>query len=259
MINQTWWFTTLLMKQFKYCPPLDKDIKCDVLIVGGGMSGISAAAEFMRPGLHVVMIKKNIIGGSSTSSSAGFLTPDSELELHQLVRRYGVEAARDIWEMAVRGSERLVENIKKFEIECGLLKQNSLFLGLGQGGKEAVEEELKCRRDVGFTDQNLYDVAGLKRHDGRREVQRGHPLRRHLRRQSAALRAGFQGPVHREWHRSLREHGDGAARGPHRPCARRQRHRRPHHHRRRQAGKVDLRTSPTRSSMPRRFSASASR
>jgi len=26
MINQNWWFTTLLVKQFQYCPPLDKDI-----------------------------------------------------------------------------------------------------------------------------------------------------------------------------------------------------------------------------------------
>jgi gamma-glutamylputrescine oxidase len=112
MINQNWWFTTLLIKQFKYCPPLDKSIKCDVVIIGGGMSGISAAAEFMRTGLSVVMIDKNIIGGNSTGRSAGFLTPDSELELHQLVRRYGINAAREIWEMPCLGIDRLVNNIK---------------------------------------------------------------------------------------------------------------------------------------------------
>jgi gamma-glutamylputrescine oxidase len=162
MINQNWWFTTLLVKQFQYCPPLNKSIKCDVLIVGGGMTGISAAAEFLRSGLKVVMIDKNIIGGSSTGRSAGFLTPDSELELHQLVRRYGVDAAKEIWEMPCRGIERLVDNIKKFDIECGLLKQDSLFLGLGKSGKEAVEEEMECRQNVGFTDQTLYDVNGLK-------------------------------------------------------------------------------------------------
>ncbi len=32
MINQNWWFTTLLVKQHKYCPPLTESIKCDVLI-----------------------------------------------------------------------------------------------------------------------------------------------------------------------------------------------------------------------------------
>ena len=31
MINQNWWFTTLLTKQFKYSPPLNRPIKCDVL------------------------------------------------------------------------------------------------------------------------------------------------------------------------------------------------------------------------------------
>src|SRR5438128_2612119 len=92
---------------------------------GKASTAAKAAADFMRQGLRVVVIDKNIIGGSSTGRSAGFLTPDSELELHQLVRRYGVEAARDIWEMPCRGIDRLVENIKKFDIECGLLKQDS--------------------------------------------------------------------------------------------------------------------------------------
>ncbi len=162
MVNQNWWFTTLLVKQFKHCPPLNKSIKCDVLIVGGGFSGISAAAEFLNQGLSVVLIEKNIVGGSSAGRSAGFLTPDSELELHQLVRRYGTEAARDIWDMPCRGIDRIVQAIRKHDIECGLLEQDSLFLGIGKGGKAAVASELECRQSVGFTDQQTYDENELK-------------------------------------------------------------------------------------------------
>ena len=162
LVNQNWWITTLLIKEHKHCPPLTRDIKCDVLIVGGGFSGVSAAAEFLRKGLSVVLIEKNIIGGSSSGRSAGFLTPDSELELHQLVRRYGTQAAAEIWEAPCRGIDRLVETIKKNDIECGLIKQDSLFLGLGSGGREAVAEELECRQDVGFSDQKTYDEAQLK-------------------------------------------------------------------------------------------------
>ena len=113
MVNQNWWITTLMIKQHKYCPPLTKDIKCDVLIVGGGFSGISAAAEFLRKGLSVVLIEKNIVGGSSSGRSAGFLTPDSELELHQLVRRYGTKAAAEIWEAPCRGIDRIVEHASR--------------------------------------------------------------------------------------------------------------------------------------------------
>jgi gamma-glutamylputrescine oxidase len=162
MINQNWWFTTLLIKQFKYCPPLNQALKCDVLIVGGGVSGVSAAAEFLKQGRRAVLLEKNIVGGGSSGRSAGFLTPDSELELHQLVRRYGREAAREIWDAPLLGIERIVDSIRKFDIQCGLMPQDSLFLGLGKSGKAAVESELECRKSVGFTDQQTYDENGLK-------------------------------------------------------------------------------------------------
>jgi gamma-glutamylputrescine oxidase len=162
LVNQNWWITTLMLTEHRYCPPLTKDIKCDVLVVGGGFSGVSAAAEFLRKGLKVVLIEKNSVGGSSSGRSAGFLTPDSELELHQLVRRYGERAAAEIWEAPCRGIKRLVGNIQNNGIECGLIPQDSLFLGLGKSGKEAVDSELECRQSVGFTDQRTYDAAQLR-------------------------------------------------------------------------------------------------
>jgi len=158
MINQDWWFTTLLLRQFKHCPPLNRDIRCDVLIVGGGFAGVSAAAEFVKKGHKVVLLEKNILGGSSSGRSAGFLTPDSELELNQLVRRYGPEAAKDIWNAPTSGIERIVGGIKK----CGLLEQDSLFLGLGKHGKEEVESEAESRKSIGFTDQTIYEGDALK-------------------------------------------------------------------------------------------------
>ena len=162
LVNQNWWFTTMMVKAHKHCPPLTQDIKCDVLIVGGGFSGMSAAAEFLRKGLSVVLIEKNIVGGSSSGRSAGFLTPDSELELHQLVRRYGTTAAAEIWEAPCRGIDRIVDTVQKYDIQCGLLRQDSLFLALGAGGKEAVASERECRESVGFTDQTVYDEQQLK-------------------------------------------------------------------------------------------------
>jgi gamma-glutamylputrescine oxidase len=173
LVNQNWWITTLLINSHKYCPPLTRDIECDVLIVGGGFSGVSAAAEFLRKGLRVVLIEKNIVGGSSSGRSAGFLTPDSELELHQLVRRYGTQAAAEIWQAPCRGIDRIVGTLKEHDIQCGLLKQDSLFLGLGAGGTEAVESERECRESVGFTDQRTYDESQLQQILGAQDYTAG--------------------------------------------------------------------------------------
>ena len=44
MILQNWWYTTLLNTKADFCPPLQKNISCDVLVVGGGMAGLPWAA-----------------------------------------------------------------------------------------------------------------------------------------------------------------------------------------------------------------------
>jgi gamma-glutamylputrescine oxidase len=62
----------------------------------------------------------------------------------------------------LRGIERIVAGIQRHNVQCGLLKQDSLFLGLEKGGKEAVQSELECRQEVGFTDQRTYDEQQLK-------------------------------------------------------------------------------------------------
>ena len=150
IILQNWWYTTLLNAKTSFCEPLKGAVSCDVLVVGAGMAGLHAALRLAEAGKKVVLIERNICGGSSTGKSAGFLTPDSELELHQLVRRYGAKDAKVVWGMASEGIELIVGNIKRFGIECDLLVQDSLFLGIGRSGLRAVREEEKFRRQVGF-------------------------------------------------------------------------------------------------------------
>ena len=162
MILQNWWYTTLMGIKEPIQPPLRSHIKADVLIIGGGATGLAAALRLMDKGVDVVLLERNICGGSSTGKSAGFLTPDSELELHQLCRRYGNQAAREIWDAPCGAIDGLVRNIEKYQIECGLLKQDSLFLGLGKHGYEAAKSELECREQVGFNDQKLYEEAQLR-------------------------------------------------------------------------------------------------
>jgi gamma-glutamylputrescine oxidase len=105
----------------------------------------------------VVLLERNICGGSSTGESAGFLTPDSELELSQLVRRFGAQGAKDLWDVPVRGIRRMLDLIKEGELECDLQKQDSLFLGKGRGGKKAVQEEVSSRKGLGYESQAYYE------------------------------------------------------------------------------------------------------
>ena len=167
MFLQDWWYTTLMGTPLRIEPPLKGDVKTNVLIVGAGAAGLAAALRLAGQGLDVSLIDKNICGGSSTGKSAGFLTPDSELELSQILRRYGRQGAKDLWECAQWGCDRIAQVIRDHGLEADLQKQDCLFLGEGRGGPKEIRDELAARRSMGYevqgyTAEQLPSVIGAR-------------------------------------------------------------------------------------------------
>ena len=142
-----------------------------------------------------------------------------------------------------------------YDIQCGLLEQDSLFLGLGKDGMEAAKSELECRETVGFTDQKLYDVEQLKAILGAEGYTAGiryggtygiNPLLCLQGFKDILIDNGMQIFESTEMER-LEDHTVHTAR--------RQHHGRPHHHRRRQAGAIPSARWRTRYFTRRRSSA----
>ena len=236
LVNQNWWFTTLMVSQAQVLPAARRRTSNAMSpSSGAGFAGVSAAAQFLRKGLKVVLIDKNIVGGSSSGRSAGFLTPDSELELHQLCRRYGNQAAREIWDAPLQGyrGHRQCDQGARHPVwpaGTGLAVPR-----LGKGGYEAAESELHCRKDVGFDDQKLYDAEQLKSILGSEGYTAGiryggtygiNPLQCLQGFKDVLVDNGMQ-VFESTAMKRLEDHTD--------LHPRRQHHRRPHHHRRRQA------------------------
>jgi gamma-glutamylputrescine oxidase len=150
MILQDWWYTTLADVQEINCPPLRQDIETDVVVVGGGIAGLSAALELAKNGRKVAILERNICGGSSTGKSSGFLTPDSELELSQLIRRYGKAGAARLWNAATSGVDTIRAVVREHDIDCDLQSQDCLFLANDDAALSEIAEEEEARAALGF-------------------------------------------------------------------------------------------------------------
>ena len=161
MLLQNWWYTTLLGVERPIEPPLAADVKADVVVVGAGMAGLSAALRLAESGHDIVLIDRNICGGSTTGKSAGFLTPDSELELSQILRRFGLAGARHLWDVPVHGIDLITSTVRKYEIACDLQRQDSLFLANDHSGADDVREEVAARKQLGYpvTEYSAAQVA----------------------------------------------------------------------------------------------------
>ena len=85
-----------------------------------------------------------------SGKSSGFLTPDSELELHDLTVRFGPRDAATLWEIATQGVDLIVATAQRFNIACELLALDSLLVGIGRTGAERVNAEAAARAALGY-------------------------------------------------------------------------------------------------------------
>ena len=108
MVNQNWWITTLMINGHKYCPPLTRDIECDVLIVGGGFSGISAAAEFLARDCASCSSRRTSSAAAHRAAAPASSLPTASSSCINWFAAMARQAAAEIWEAPCRGIDRIV-------------------------------------------------------------------------------------------------------------------------------------------------------
>ena len=84
-------------------PALAGNIEADVAIVGGGISGLTAAVILARAGQRVVLVEREGIGSGETGNTTSHLTEAIDARYSALIRNFGEEGAR----LAARSSREV--------------------------------------------------------------------------------------------------------------------------------------------------------
>lgn len=135
---QPWWYSRTNVEPGA---SLRHRVTADVVVVGGGVAGLHAALRLNAEGARLVLLEKAICGGGMSGLSSGFLTPDSEMGLRELVRRFGVTRASALWAIAWDGVRLIASTARAHDFDCDLCECDGLFVGDGSGGGRGV-----CRK-----------------------------------------------------------------------------------------------------------------
>lgn len=146
-------------------PPLVGHVEADFAIVGGGIAGLHAARALLEqaPGSRVVLVESEFCGSGASGRSSGFFTPDSELQVSDLSRRFGEEAAGRLWRAVDECVQSVRQEIAAQAIACDTVDADCLFVANGEAGLRTVEREHRDRRRLGLSSR-LYgalDLAGI--------------------------------------------------------------------------------------------------
>lgn len=91
--KRSWWLEeALALPEFagEPCPPLDRNTSADVVVLGGGYTGMWSAwfLKEREPDLDVVLLEQDVCGGGPSGRNAGFVN-GFWFEIEELERRYG--------------------------------------------------------------------------------------------------------------------------------------------------------------------------
>ncbi|MER8471341.1 FAD-binding oxidoreductase [Mesorhizobium sp. M1405] len=98
-------------------PALDGDRTCDVVIVGGGFTGLSAAAHLAKTGANVVLIETHRFGDGASGRNGGQLGTGQRAWAEELEAEYGFSRAKALFDLAEEAKAHLLDFAAMHQIE----------------------------------------------------------------------------------------------------------------------------------------------
>lgn len=182
-------------------PVLEGDLAADLVVVGGGFTGLSTALHAAEAGLQVVLLEARRIGWGASGRSGGQMIPGLRWGAVELVAALGEGRAADLLRLANAAGDKVRGRIARHKIACDL--RHGHFLAAARPGHlDAMKAELDwLGKLVGYPGGRIVErdgvgefVASPGYHGGFFDAGGGHlhPLNYALGLAQAALAAGVR-------------------------------------------------------------------
>ncbi|HEY8761428.1 MAG TPA: FAD-binding oxidoreductase [Candidatus Dormibacteraeota bacterium] len=154
--QRSWWLREALVAagEARECPPLNGDVNADVVIVGGGYSGLWSAYFLTerQPDLKIVVLEQDICGGGPSGRNGGFASGWWD-ELDGLVDLYGAEAAVRACRAISSSIEAIGEFCETHAIDAWYRRAGYLFAATGPLQEAACREMVRMAGEVGAPEE----------------------------------------------------------------------------------------------------------
>jgi glycine/D-amino acid oxidase-like deaminating enzyme len=145
---------------------LREEIAVDVAVIGGGLTGLSAAWHLRRdePSLRVAVLEQDIVGEGPSGRNAGWVMTQIGLHVSLLKQFYGKQRAREAYDYAHRALDYARELVRDHEMQSDAVPDAGVIrIALGSQWIKDLESAKGFYDDLGIGDHvEWLDEAQLR-------------------------------------------------------------------------------------------------
>lgn len=134
--------------------PLDDDARCDVAIIGAGITGAFLADTLCAQGHEVIVLDRQAPATGSTGASTAIVMYDLDVDLTSLMRDLGEPDAIRVYRASQQAAIALTQTAISLG-GCGVAMRDSLYLGTRGRAADRLRREAEARQRVGLPAQFL--------------------------------------------------------------------------------------------------------
>lgn len=159
-----YWATSADFPEF---PRLGENLDADVVVVGAGITGLTAAYLLAKAGKSVVVLERERCAMVDTGHTSAHLTMVTDTRIGELVDRFGRDHARAVWDAGLAAIATVDEIVRAHSIDAGFeWIDGYLHASLDQQASDAaagMREEARLACDLGFDAEYLGAVPLVHR------------------------------------------------------------------------------------------------
>ncbi|WP_162006395.1 NAD(P)/FAD-dependent oxidoreductase [Bradyrhizobium betae] len=164
-VNSLWEATAEPARDF---PVLSGEHQADVVIIGAGYTGLSAAHHVAKDGLAPIVLEANRPGWGASGRNGGVITAKFRLSFREIDAAHGRAMAKRMYEIAHESTDIVEELVSEFGITSANLTRTGQVKAAHNETtlKAAIDEANWMTREMGSAEVRILDKQGVRDETG---------------------------------------------------------------------------------------------
>ena len=131
-------------------PTLKANLKVDVAVLGGGITGITTALLLKKRGLKVALVEAGKIVHGVTGYTTAHISSAQAFYYKELIGKYGEEKARQCADSCQASIETIAGLVKEYGIDCDFRRAQEYVYAAGRDDTRELKDELEAEKRLGL-------------------------------------------------------------------------------------------------------------